>query len=249
MRLRTVWFWWDARYCCAPRRRPGALDCSGCHGAGPQPPALTNRVPEEIVVALDAFRAGTRPATVMDRIANGFSHDESVAIAVWVAAPNRTLRPRRPRPPTPSPKGEGERVTLLPPPSGRGSGGGGRTDPPSPPCIRIRLSARAVRRACTGVGACRRGGRRVRWRHRRAVSPPRRSAPRRHAGRGQPAVHRLPVQQRGDRRPARHRRPALCVRRNRGRGHSRGPGRGHGGGSGRAPRDARRRHRPAGTTG
>jgi cytochrome subunit of sulfide dehydrogenase len=64
---------------------PGASGCSGCHGAGPQPPALTNRVPEEIVVALDAFRAGTKPATVMDRIAKGFSHDESVAIAVWVA--------------------------------------------------------------------------------------------------------------------------------------------------------------------
>jgi cytochrome c553 len=33
---------------------------------------------------LDAFRAGTKPATVMDRIAKGFTHDETVAIAAWV---------------------------------------------------------------------------------------------------------------------------------------------------------------------
>jgi len=66
---------------------PGAVECSGCHGKGPQPPALTGRVPEEIVVALDAFRAGTKQATVMDRIAKGFTHDESVAIAVWLTAP------------------------------------------------------------------------------------------------------------------------------------------------------------------
>ena len=66
---------------------PGALQCSGCHGRGPQPPALTGRVPDEIVVALDAFRAGTKQATVMDRIAKGFTHDESVAIAVWLTAP------------------------------------------------------------------------------------------------------------------------------------------------------------------
>jgi cytochrome c553 len=66
---------------------PGAVECSGCHGKGPQPPALTGRVPEEIVVALDAFRAGTKQATVMNRIAKGFTHDESVAIAVWLTAP------------------------------------------------------------------------------------------------------------------------------------------------------------------
>jgi cytochrome c553 len=39
-----------------------------------------------IVTAVDAYRAGTRPATVMDRIARGFSHDEIVAIAAWLAA-------------------------------------------------------------------------------------------------------------------------------------------------------------------
>jgi cytochrome subunit of sulfide dehydrogenase len=65
---------------------PGASTCSGCHGTAAPPPVLAGRDPVEIVADLDAFRAGTRPATVMDRIAKGFTHDESVAIATWLAA-------------------------------------------------------------------------------------------------------------------------------------------------------------------
>jgi cytochrome subunit of sulfide dehydrogenase len=65
---------------------PGASSCSGCHGAAAPPPVLTGRDPVELVADLDAFRAGTRPATVMDRIAKGFTHEESVAIATWLAA-------------------------------------------------------------------------------------------------------------------------------------------------------------------
>jgi sulfide dehydrogenase cytochrome subunit len=65
---------------------PGALDCSGCHSGVAPPPVLTGRDAADIVTALDAFRAGTRPATVMDRIAKGFSHDESVAMATWLVA-------------------------------------------------------------------------------------------------------------------------------------------------------------------
>jgi cytochrome c553 len=48
-------------------------------------PVLAGRDPGEIVALLDAFRAGTRPATVMDRIAKGFTHEETVAIATWWA--------------------------------------------------------------------------------------------------------------------------------------------------------------------
>jgi len=65
---------------------PGASSCSGCHGGAPPPPALAGRNAGDIVAALDAFRAGTRQATVMDRLAKGFSHDETVAIAAWWAA-------------------------------------------------------------------------------------------------------------------------------------------------------------------
>jgi cytochrome subunit of sulfide dehydrogenase len=66
---------------------PGTSSCSGCHSGAAPVPVLTGRDVGEIVVALDAFRAGTKPATVMDRIAKGFSHDEGVAIAVWLAGP------------------------------------------------------------------------------------------------------------------------------------------------------------------
>jgi cytochrome c553 len=64
---------------------PGASSCSGCHGSVPPPPTLAGRDAGEIVAALDAFRAGSRPATVMDRIAKGFTHDEALAIAAWWA--------------------------------------------------------------------------------------------------------------------------------------------------------------------
>jgi cytochrome subunit of sulfide dehydrogenase len=48
-------------------------------------PALRGQNPAEIVAAMQAFRSGQRPSTVMGRIAKGFSDDEIRAIAVWVA--------------------------------------------------------------------------------------------------------------------------------------------------------------------
>jgi cytochrome c553 len=69
---------------------PGASSCSGCHptNAAVQTPVarLVGRPAVEIVTAMDAFRAGQRPATVMDRIAKGFSQSEIAAIADWYAA-------------------------------------------------------------------------------------------------------------------------------------------------------------------
>jgi cytochrome subunit of sulfide dehydrogenase len=65
---------------------PGASSCSGCHGGVAPPPALAGRDAGDIVAKLDAFRTGTRQATVMDRIAKGFSRDETEAIATWWAA-------------------------------------------------------------------------------------------------------------------------------------------------------------------
>ena len=56
----------------------------------------------------------------------------------------------------------------------------------------------------------------------RALRAPGRSAARRHAGRGQPRLHRLPVQQRGHRRAARHRRAALRLPHDRRDGRARG---------------------------
>ena len=69
---------------------PGASSCSGCHAvsAAVQTPVtrITGRPAVEIVSAMQAFRAGQRPATVMDRIAKGFSEPEIAAIAAWYAA-------------------------------------------------------------------------------------------------------------------------------------------------------------------
>ena len=66
---------------------PGASSCSGCHplGAAVKTPVvrLAGRRPADIVAAVKAFRAGQRKATVMDRIAKGFSDDEIAAIAAW----------------------------------------------------------------------------------------------------------------------------------------------------------------------
>jgi len=64
---------------------PGASSCSGCHGGVAPVPVLAGRDAAEIVTALDAFRAGTKQATVMDRIAKGFSDQEIKAIAAWWA--------------------------------------------------------------------------------------------------------------------------------------------------------------------
>ena len=68
---------------------PGAASCSGCHGlrdnASSALPGIYGRDPQDIVTAMAAFRDGTRPATVMNRIAKGFSEDEIRAIAAWLA--------------------------------------------------------------------------------------------------------------------------------------------------------------------
>jgi cytochrome subunit of sulfide dehydrogenase len=74
----------------APAMPPGASSCSGCHAAngktdGPVP-SLRGRDPAELIAAMRAFRTGERPATVMDRIAKGYSDAETAAIAAWLGA-------------------------------------------------------------------------------------------------------------------------------------------------------------------
>jgi sulfide dehydrogenase cytochrome subunit len=68
---------------------PGAAACSGCHAPaqlGSPVPPIRGRDPKEIVQAMQDFRAGKRATTIMDRIAKGFSDDETQAIAAWLAA-------------------------------------------------------------------------------------------------------------------------------------------------------------------
>ncbi|GEP05201.1 hypothetical protein MOX02_32390 [Methylobacterium oxalidis] len=56
-----------------------------CHSACPAdpaaPPCLARLSPEAIAEALEAFRAGRRPGSVMPVLARGFSHEEIRALA------------------------------------------------------------------------------------------------------------------------------------------------------------------------
>jgi cytochrome subunit of sulfide dehydrogenase len=68
----------------------GAAACSGCHPASAR---VTSPVPRLagldqawIIRAMEDFRSGKRAATVMDRIAKGFTDDEIQAIAAWYAS-------------------------------------------------------------------------------------------------------------------------------------------------------------------
>ena len=69
---------------------PGAASCSGCHTAGAAPASPVSRLygrdAGDIMTAMTGFRDGSLPATVMNRIAKGFSDDELRAIAAWLAA-------------------------------------------------------------------------------------------------------------------------------------------------------------------
>ena len=69
---------------------PGAAACSGCHPASRAVETpftrLSGRNPAEVLTAIQEFRTGQRPGTVMDRIAKGFTDDEIKAIAAWYAA-------------------------------------------------------------------------------------------------------------------------------------------------------------------
>jgi sulfide dehydrogenase cytochrome subunit len=68
----------------------GAASCSGCHPAAPRVaspvPRLAGLDRAAIVKAMQDFRSGQRAATVMDRIAKGFTDEEIQAIAAWYAA-------------------------------------------------------------------------------------------------------------------------------------------------------------------
>jgi cytochrome subunit of sulfide dehydrogenase len=85
-----VVLWLPGGAALAAEAPPGASSCSGCHpvsGAVDTPVhRLIGANPAEIVAAVQAFRSGARPATVMDRIAKGFTDEEIKAIADWYGA-------------------------------------------------------------------------------------------------------------------------------------------------------------------
>ena len=76
-------------FAASPEPPAGAASCSGCHAASAgvetPVPRLVGRNAAELVQQMQAFRDGQREATVMDRIAKGFSDAEVQAIAAWYA--------------------------------------------------------------------------------------------------------------------------------------------------------------------
>ena len=73
----------------SPEPPPGAASCSGCHtihaDVKTTVPRILGRPAGDIVAAMAAFRTGARASTVMDRIAKGFTDDETAQIAAWLA--------------------------------------------------------------------------------------------------------------------------------------------------------------------
>ena len=88
--LAIVWLGASAVTAAEPSQTAaGASGCAGCHAPaqlGSAVPPLLGRSAEEITRAMQDFRSGARQATVMDRIAKGFSDEETRAIAIWLAA-------------------------------------------------------------------------------------------------------------------------------------------------------------------
>lgn len=66
-----------------------SLSCVGCHGPGGHSPGamppLYGRPAEAVQQMLMDFKNGRRPATIMDRIAKGFSDEEIATLAKEVA--------------------------------------------------------------------------------------------------------------------------------------------------------------------
>jgi cytochrome c553 len=64
---------------------PGAESCTGCHVKGGGVGMLQGLPAADDVAAMEAFRSGKRPATLMNRIVKGFTPDEVIQIALWFA--------------------------------------------------------------------------------------------------------------------------------------------------------------------
>jgi cytochrome c553 len=61
--------------------------CHGYRGISPSPiPALAGLPKEDIQLKLQEFKSGQRQATIMDRIAKGYTDEQIAAVAAYLAA-------------------------------------------------------------------------------------------------------------------------------------------------------------------
>jgi sulfide dehydrogenase cytochrome subunit len=87
---------WAALLAAAPAQAQNAdpqlltISCAGCHGTGGHSagaiPSIYGRSAASIAETLRAFRDGKQPATVMNRIAKGYSDTEIDVVAREIAA-------------------------------------------------------------------------------------------------------------------------------------------------------------------
>ncbi|MBI5107638.1 MAG: c-type cytochrome [Rhodocyclales bacterium] len=69
-----------------------AATCANCHGTngkaldGSPVPGLAGQPASHIATQMKAFKAGTRPATIMHQLAKGYSDAQIDQLAAWFAA-------------------------------------------------------------------------------------------------------------------------------------------------------------------
>lgn len=69
-----------------------AATCANCHGTGGKTvanssvAALAGRSKDDLVRAMNDFRDGKRPATIMHQLAKGFTPEQIDAVSAWFAA-------------------------------------------------------------------------------------------------------------------------------------------------------------------
>lgn len=73
-----------------------ANTCNGCHGpngnsAGPATPTIAGMATDTFEEGMKAFKEGTRPSTIMTRIAKGYTEDEIKAMAGYFS--KQTFKP------------------------------------------------------------------------------------------------------------------------------------------------------------
>ena len=70
----------------APLAAQGCVGCHGPNGAGiGGVPGLAGRDRAELIAQMNAFRANERPATIMGRIARGYTEAQIIATAEYFA--------------------------------------------------------------------------------------------------------------------------------------------------------------------
>jgi cytochrome c553 len=78
-----------------------AATCTGCHGtngatAGTALPSLAGQSKEALLASLQAFKSGSRSATIMTQITKGYSDEQLAQLAAFFAA--QAAKPQGDRP-------------------------------------------------------------------------------------------------------------------------------------------------------